>query len=475
MPSLLGFQYTQHTPTEVKDHLASRLNDPSYVYWDSTELDFYLQEALETWNFYARYFSYRGTTTLTAGQHEIDLSTITGYNSAGTSSALLSHSVSGQRVLKSILLHLLELQDTNLGTYSPTGHVAQNLLNQYISISFNQFIQESYCYVNKREYPITDLVLSGLDGKYNLDQNISNIVRAEHITLESNVRPLNRVSLEEAHNLTRNFWNSPARPQYYSLDLSAPLKIYLLPWPNDTGTLRLYTIETTDEVDNLLFADTSHTMPYELWCGVKWLALYKIHSTDGPTTYPQMADYALQRYNEYLALARDYTPVNFGWIEEKPIHFSPFNEFDNLYPGWKNRAAIDLDSGGKPQQELGILSPNLLVSPRKYSRTTSFSFDLVRNVPDFTTLDYFPVGEENLGYILDYAEHLACIKMGGAEFEKSLPLYNNFIQGAMRYNDKLTASLAKLRPQTKTAYAQSQSSQESDRRESPETRKPRER
>lgn len=450
--------YTQYTLADIRGRLAQRLNDPSNVHWTSNELNFYLQESLDTWNLYARYLSSRATITLTAGQHELDLSNVSG--------GQISHLVSGQKILTSSLLHLLELTDpTLLGSYVATGHISTTLLNNYISTAFNQFIQESYCYLNKREYPLTSLVLSATDGLYTLDPKVSNIAYAEHITLESNVRNLRRVDMQSARNLMREFWNSRSRPEYYSLETSNALQLYLLPWPNDISTLRLYTVESTKLTANLVSADQSFSMPYEFWWGVKFLALYKIYSTDGPTSYPQLAQYCLQRYKESISLARDYTPINFAWAEEQPIYISPFKEFDNIYPGWRNKTSIDLDSGGKLRKELGILSPNIVISPSKYSRDVSFSFDLIRNAPTLASGDNFPVGEEFITYILDYAEHLAAIKLGGKEFADTLPLYESFVLGAMRYNDKLKASLPKIKHESQGAYANSQSSQESDRRE----------
>jgi len=244
------------------------------------------------------------------------------------------------------------------------------------------------------------------------------------------------------------------------------LQMYLLPWPNDLATLRLYTVEHTTLDISLYTTDQSFSFPYEFWWGVKMLTLYKVYSTDGPTHYPMMAEYCLKRYKEAVSLARDYSAINFAWVEEKPMHLSPMGEFDNMYSGWRNKTAIDLDASGKLDKSLGVMSPNKLFLRQKYNRNISLSFDLVRNAPTLTTTDEFPVGEDYLGYILDYAEHLACLKMGGKEFADSMPLYESFLSGAMRLNDRLKGAIASLNSPAKIAYRQSQSAQEFDRKES---------
>lgn len=467
--SLLGFEYTQHILAQVRDRLALRLNDPDNCFWSADELDNYLLESLDAWNLYARYFSVRATGTLTSGAHELDLSSLVTSKLnpvvGDTTDAPLSYSVSGQKILISCLLHLLETRNTTLTSHTPTGHIDSDLLVNYISLAVNQFIQESFCYVNKREYPITAEALSDANGRYTLDENINNLVHVEHITLEGNIRTLRRVDIAQARNMSRTMWNAPGRPEYYALSTTSPLAMYLLPWPNDIATIRLYTVEHTAGTEDLFTVDENFTFPYEFWPAVKYLTLYKIYSTDGPTHYPQMADYCMQRYKEYVTLAREYSPLNFSWIEETPCYVSPFSEIDNMYPSWRNKSSVDLDSGGKLTNEISILSPNLLVSHKKYSRDVSFSFDLIRNVPTFRATDGFPVGEDYLPYILDYAEHLATIKSGGAEFQSTLSLYDNFLVGAMRLNDKLAAGLARLKPKSQGQYKQHQSTQEYDRQE----------
>lgn len=455
--ALVGFTYDQLTLSQVRSRLAARLNDPDNCFWSADELDTYLQESLDTWGLYARYFSNRELGTLTAGEHELDLSLLT--------NSPLSFSISGQKILRSILLHLIETRSTDLAAYTPTGHISANLLNNYISLAFNQFIQESYSYVNKREYPITSAVLANNSGIFPISSAINNLVRVEHISIEGNIRTLHRTSLQDLRNLSLSGWNSTGRPSYYALDTSSPLHIYLSPWPNDLATLRLYTIEHSPLTVSLLTTDQSWNLPYEFWPAVKYLALYKIYSTDGPTKYDSMADYCLRRYKEYVSLARVYSPINFAWVEEQPMYPSSFADFDHLYTNWRNGTAVNLDSGGKLDKTLGILSPNKVFSRKKYSRNVSLSFDLCVNAPTLTSTSYFPVAEDYLSYILDYAEHLATTKIGGKEFMETLTLYASFISGAMRFNDKIKASLGQLSNESRGAYVQSQSTKEFDRKE----------
>jgi hypothetical protein len=47
------------------------------------------------------------------------------------------------------------------------------------------------------------------------------------------------------------------------------------------------------------------------------------------------------------------------------------------------------------------------------------------------------IGEEYLTAILAYARHIALLKTSGAEFQQSLPAYQELFDAAANYNDRL--------------------------------------
>lgn len=468
--AILGYAYTEHLVSTVRAKLAARLNDAGNCFWSAEELDFYLQEAVDTWGLYARFFACRATVNVPAGGMEVNLSSLLTTAAAGGTESPLAFTVSGQQLLRSTLYHLMEPRalptSSTFNSSLLTGQFSASLLNAYIPLAINQFIQETFCFVFQRQWPATALVASG-EYKYALSQYYNNLVRVEHTSLEDDIRVLRRISHEQAKYVKSSLWNAQSRPEFYALETSSALSIYLLPWPNDSGKLTFYTIEHDPSIVDLFTNNQSWSMPYEFWAGVKFLALAKLCSTDGPTRYPQMAEYCLARYQQYVELARDYSALNDCWVEESLATFSPLSTFDNLYPGWRNKAALATLSSAtiSPRKEIGIMSPNKIFIRQKVDRDISLSFDISRNAPTLVATDYFPVGEDYLGYILDYAEHLALMKCGGAEFNESIALYKNFLYGAGRVNDKLNASLAKLESPAKEKYRQGQRIAESDRKE----------
>lgn len=130
--SMLGYDYNQWTLAQVRAKLQSRLNDPNGCFWGTTELNFYLQEALDAFSVYGRYFSAKATLLLPANTMEASLDSLTLTSGSGVESPV-SFAVSGQKILTSSLLHLLETRQTSIGAVTLSGQFTSSLLNSYLS------------------------------------------------------------------------------------------------------------------------------------------------------------------------------------------------------------------------------------------------------------------------------------------------------------------------------------------------------
>jgi hypothetical protein len=69
-----------------------------------------------------------------------------------------------------------------------------------------------------------------------------------------------------------------------------------------------------------------------------------------------------------------------------------------------------------------------------YSATVS----VVQNAPvPVAETDFIQVARDDYDTIIDYAQHLALFKTGGAEFAATVSLYQKFEQKAAQYNGRL--------------------------------------
>ncbi len=73
--------------------------------------------------------------------------------------------------------------------------------------------------------------------------------------------------------------------------------------------------------------------------------------------------------------------------------------------------------------------------------------DVVTSAPvPLLSTDFIQLGREELSYITDYARHILCFKLGGAEFGATFPLYDNFLAGAKQRNQLLSTRVRYLTP-----------------------------
>jgi hypothetical protein len=80
----------------------------------------------------------------------------------------------------------------------------------------------------------------------------------------------------------------------------------------------------------------------------------------------------------------------------------------------------------------------IAVSPPPDTGPYSMTFTVVQNAP-IPANDAAPVqlARDDLDAVLGYAVHIAMFKSGGSEFTDTMPLLDNFIKAAARYNSKL--------------------------------------
>ena len=80
------------------------------------------------------------------------------------------------------------------------------------------------------------------------------------------------------------------------------------------------------------------------------------------------------------------------------------------------------------------------LSPKPDNGPYSVTASVVRNMPlPASDGDYLQIGREDIQAVLDYAQHIAMFKAGGAEFVATYPLYQNFLRHCSLYNSKLSA------------------------------------
>jgi hypothetical protein len=229
--------YTAPTLLDVVNNLGQRLMDPTHVRWTQPELILYVQETLRCWNALTGSFRDTGVFNTTANEAFYDLPTelpgLRGYN------------VTGSDVVNFIEY---SLQEPPSGYGSWVGSDQFTLANIVLEIEGrrDQFLQETGCVITHHQIPIAPTP----DGRIALPEEIMMVRRAAWIAVDGTVTPLYKADEWAANSYKTTWVQRPARPpQNYSLAVSQPLYLQLVPAPSDTGVLDLLTVDRGPTVD----------------------------------------------------------------------------------------------------------------------------------------------------------------------------------------------------------------------------------
>ena len=180
---------------------------------------------------------------------------------------------------------------------------------------------------------------------------------------------------------------------------------------------------------------TALDVPDNLVAAVKWGALADLLSIEGPARDLPRATFCQQRYSQYVAMGRYLPCVVHAEIQGVSTIPVSLQELDASEPNWMNSSAAPVD--------VALAGWNMMaVNPVPDSNGPySVTLDVIRNAPVPTSdVTQIQVGREQLDMILDYAEHLALFKVGGAEWRATELQASNFLSQALAYNKRLSAT-----------------------------------
>lgn len=401
--------YTYETFAQLKTALSVNLSDPDKVFWTDDELGILLNAALREFNSIARIFRDRGTFITNTTDLFYDLRTVL-ENGAGE--AFLSPVLTFDDLLTQAKYMLMEPEPDN-DTDFTDGFSLANFTNAY-NQRRAQFLLETGLVISQ---PTAQVVASG-DGLVAIaDDAVIDVRRATWTDLDGTVTQLLREDGFTASAFSPAWAQTSGTPQRYSIFPEPVLTLQLIPPPVANGTLTLQSISSGAILDDF--------MPIILW-GV----LADVLSSSGPGNDPLRAAYAEQRFKEGLVIGRQVVTVLQSYINGVPVSTQPVYDLDTFSPSWM--------TAGVPAS-VGLLGSNLAAVSPKASGIYSVMMDAVRNAPLLVDADNLPVGREYIDLIIDYATHLAIFKQGGADFQATLPMYDNFVKTAVAYNNRMNA------------------------------------
>jgi hypothetical protein len=415
---------------QAKTDLASKL-DKQKVFWNDAEYGTWIVESLRAWGAAAQFYRNRATFNTIAGQAFYDLTSTADCGAGPTNPpALLGYALTDRNVVNQLQYNLLEPLTTNwvAGTPAMTEMFTLAELQAAVQRRRDQFFLETGPVL---AHSVLVGPPAGGNGRLGLPDTVVDVRRV--VWKDATTGALTQLWREDefAANGYRYGWAAnPGDPAAYSVYLVPHVGLQLIPPPANPGSVDLITLN--DEPDLNVAAGVLLFVPDDFAWGVRFGALADLLSKDGQASDPTRAKYCEQRYQESVQLARLGAMLQTASINGVQVPIQSFRDADGYSAGWQN-------ASGVPTTLLND-SNIVALTPTPDANSYSVEIDAVVNTPVPTAdTDFLQVGREQYDVILGYAAHLAAFKMGGVEFEATMPGYENLMKLAAQNNDRLRA------------------------------------
>lgn len=422
--------YSFVTLSDAVAALARRLADPTMQWWgggSTAELVSYVQEVLRTWNSLTSFWRQEFSFNPTVNEWWYDIPSLTG--------SLRPYTVTDQILIQQIAYHLVEsVGSTYPLTWSGSNQFALSDLLGAIQRRRDETLSLTGCVVSKQLIPVNFV------RRVNLPDTAIDIRRVAYLPTAFTGSPFKNSPLSPSDMMEKQFYDPLYRsagqdvPQCFLRSAEPPLSFdvdYIPPVP---GNFEVLTVDAGSALSSA--AATVLGIPDDWSWVVKFGALSELFNRESNAKDPLRAQYCEQRYREGLALLRDAPAVlSIYKNDSEDISVDSLENGDSYNPNWQ------AEDPGEPNG-IYLAGLNLIALSPAPDSTTDYSFvvRVVKNAPvPVNPLDQVQVSRDDFEAILDEAQHLASLKLGGQEFGSTLPLHDRFIKRASYYNSKLTA------------------------------------
>lgn len=412
--------YTQTTFLSARNRLASLLGDPSKVFWTDDELKTYIWEALHWWGLNAMYWKESGVVTVTAGDAFYDVRSITNIDG----DLLADTDVTDRQLINEMNYQLIEPQITNwAGGWQGSEMFDLDEISDILGKSRDDVLRTSGAIAVQRTYTVNPGV-----ARVDLLDSTVHILRCSIEEVQSTGQPLPLWAMDyyQAQGYTDTAGVYPTgRPKAFMTNYTPTLALDLFPDPQVDATLRVYTIQS-DAVLDPTTVEQFMGLPNDACWIAKYRALSDLLSGDGLARAPQMSQYCEKRYQDGLTAMETYQSLLWATLDGKRMTISPLSLLDSQRANWQSTT-------GRPKS-IHQLNWNLYAVYPVPDDDYDLEIEIVRKAPlPVADGDYIQVGREQMQAIYDYAQHVACFKMQGEEFEATFPLLESATQAAMEH------------------------------------------
>jgi hypothetical protein len=432
--------------------LADRLYDlnPNSQFWSDGEKTVYIQQAMRTFGSLTNYWRAEFLLETSANKTWYDIT-----NTAVAPNTLRPLTVTDQSLVNLIQYHLLEpISPAYPLTWTGSNQFSISDILGAIQRRRDEILSETSC-------TITQSSVIATTGRTFLPDTTIDIRRIAWLPVpgfgytNTPLLPDDEWGLQYFEN--GYTVNPPSVPSSYRQSTQPPLAFdvdspLIVPGVYDILTVNAGSALSTTQSSLL-------SIPDDFTWTIVFGALSELFNRDSNARDSLRAQYCEMRYKQGLALLKVSSATLYARISNIPLDVDSAQNQDNFNQSWQAQT---------PQQPQTLLTAGLNIVGCSPTPDTGYSITLgvVQNTPiPVNGTDNLQVGRDELDAILDYAQHLASLKMGGLEFLSTMPLLGRFHKMAASYNSKLNElgefkkpmyELSQLQAQTVPVFEESE-------------------
>lgn len=400
--------YTTTTLGQFVTQISEVMDDPGAVYWKSPQIVSTTYEALLAWGAYTNYWRERGSFSL-------DPTAPKPYYSLNEQlPTLRTRTWTLNQMVIDIQYMLLENPSGIAGT-GMTGQVTIASILNAIKVTRNRFVLDTHLPLSVHDASASPPPPQGL---VVFDQRSVFVHRASWKDADSGTwQTLWRQDEWAADHGTELWTITPGSPLQFSEASQSPLQLQLIPPAANDGlveTLDVYSLEM-----DLTNPSSTFDIPDEWVHAVKYGALSYILYGEGQIKDVLRAEYAEQRYQQAVQIAKEARSVIRLTCNGVPLVIDSLFAMDAGTPFWRNQS-------GRPQMA-GVLYDMIVVNPGMPDQAYGMTADVVRTAPLPALDEFMPIGSEDLDEFTDYVTHALTFQCGGTDFKSTFPAYDNFM------------------------------------------------
>lgn len=390
------------------------------TFWVDVELGRYLVEALRAWGLHSENWIATDSFDATVADGCFyDISTELAGNSQ-------SFTTTDREIISDLLYQIIEPQIT----VWPGGWVGTEMFDlpeivRLLSEARSTYLIDTAQIVGDGLTPQVEQVQGAGLQRVSLDEGTVRVRRVSSQEVGDSLRrPLWTIDTNQAQSTTANAVRpGPGTVSSYLLYHRPQLTFDLYSPPINNVTLRMLNCLSGD-----ILAPTVAPTIINLPDDCAWLLRYKVladlFAGDGLARAPMMSQYCEQRWTLGLEAVRRYHSVIAAYPQGRQVPPSSLSARDSVRARWES------ETPGAPRQ-LALPAWNIVVVWPTPDGTYTIPVDLIQKAPiPVDDDDFVDISPAYMDSIYDYAQHVACLKMQGAEFQATFPLLEEFMENA---------------------------------------------